>query len=231
MHFNAIIAGLSLLLFTAGDQLNTLSEKEKKEGWQLLFDGSTTKGWHLFGKPGTMKPQWIVEDGTLTLTEKGGGDIVTDEEYENFEFQIDWKISEKGNSGVFFHVSEDTAYKSVWKTGPEMQVLDDEGHPDGKYPTHRAGANYDLSVSMHPLDKKPGEWNHATIRVKDSHVTYTLNGKTTAEYTLMSPEWEALVAKSKFKSLPGYGRMKKGHIALQDHGDKVWFRNIKVRRI
>lgn len=219
------------LLLPFGKDHNTLSKKEKKEGWQLLFDGSTTKGWHAFRKPGVMNPQWKIEEGTLTLTEKGGGDIVTDEDYENFELQLEWKISEKGNSGVFFHVSEDSAYKSVWKTGPEMQILDDEGHPDGKFPTHRAGANYDLAVPLHPLTKKPGEWNQAGIKVENGHVVYTLNGKITADYTLWSPEWEELVKKSKFREMPGYGRMKKGRIALQDHGDKVWFRNIKIRRI
>jgi hypothetical protein len=172
-----------------------------------------------------------VEEGTLTLSEKGGGDIVTDEEYENFEFRLEWKISEKGNSGIFFNVSEDTLYKAVYYTGPEMQILDDEGHPDGKFPTHRAGANYDLSVPAYPLENKPGEWNYAIIRVQNGNVTYTLNGRITADYTLWSPQWEELVQKSKFKTMPGYGRMKKGHIALQDHGDKVWFRNIKIRRL
>jgi hypothetical protein len=230
---NLLLACLPFLFLlpNSEEDQNKLTNKEKKDGWQLLFDGSSTKGWHLFQKPGVMKPQWKVEEGTLTLTEKGGGDIVTDEEYENFEFQLEWKISEKGNSGVFFNVSEDTMHKTVWKTGPEMQILDDEGHPDGKFPTHRAGANYDLSVPTHPLTNKPGEWNKASIRVKDGHVTYTLNGKTTADYVLWSPEWEALVQKSKFKTMPGYGRMKKGHIALQDHSDKVWFRNIKIRKI
>ena len=231
MNIYLILAAFPFVFLPTSDKHNTLSKKEIKQGWHLLFDGSTTKGWHVFQKPGVVNPQWKTEDGTLLLTERGGGDLVTDEEFENFELQLDWKISEKGNSGVFFNVSEDTTYKSVWKTGPEMQILDDEGHPDGKFPSHRAGANYDLEVSKHPLTKKPGEWNTAGIRVKDFKVTYTLNGKVTAEYTLGSPEWEAQVQNSKFKSMPGYGRMKKGHIALQDHGDKVWFRNIKVRLI
>ena len=231
MNLYASLALFSLLLLPGKEEPNKLTAKEKKEGWQLLFDGSTTKGWHLFQKPGVMKPQWKVKDGTLMLSERGGGDIVTDETWDNFEFSVDWKISEKGNSGIFFLVSEDSTYDAVWKTGPEMQILDDEGHPDGKTMSHRAGANYDLEESKHPLDKKPGEWNTAVLKVKDGHVTYTLNGHLTAEYTIGSPEWEAQYQKSKFKTLPQYGRIKKGHIALQDHGDKVWFRNVKIRKI
>jgi hypothetical protein len=222
---------ISLGSLQAQPLLNQLSPEEQKAGWTLLFDGKTTRNWHLFSKPGIMNPQWKVEDGTLTLTGKGGGDIVTDLEYTDFEFQVDWKISVNGNSGIFFRVSEDTLYKAVWHTGPEMQILDDQGHQDGKFPTHRAGANYDLTESLHPLEKKPGEWNTAHIKVEKGHVTYTLNGHKTAEYQIDSPEWLDMVAKSKFKNLPGYGRMKKGRIALQDHGDQVWFRNIKIRPI
>jgi len=222
---------LPFLFFTMKDGHNSLTKAERKEGWILLFDGQSTKGWHNFKKSGPINSQWKVEEGTLTLAEKGGGDIVTDAEYENFEFRLEWKISEKGNSGIFFNVSEDSIYKAVYHTGPEMQILDDEGHPDGKFPTHRAGANYDLSVPAFPLEKKPGEWNYATIRVQNGNVTYTLNNRVTADYTLWSPQWEELVQKSKFKAMPGYGKMKKGHIALQDHGDRVWFRNIKIRKL
>jgi hypothetical protein len=210
---------------------NTISKLEMKQGWQLLFDGKTNKGWHNFRKAGSISPKWVIEDGTLSLAESGGGDIVTDSSWQDFEFSIDWKIAEKGNSGIFFGVSEDPKFDAVWRTGSEMQILDDEGHPDGKYPSHRAGANYDLSVAQNPLDKKPGEWNTAVIRVKDRHVTYTLNGKATADFVLDSPEWEEAVKKSKFKDMPFYGRIIKGHIALQDHGDRVWFRNIKIRKL
>jgi hypothetical protein len=218
-------------LLPADGPHNTLSKMETKLGWQLLFDGKSTAGWHNFRKPGNPKSQWMVEDGTLCLGAPGGGDIVSDSAWENFEFRVEWKISEKGNSGIFFAVSEEEKFDAIWRTGPEMQILDDEGHPDGKFPSHRAGANYDLHESQNPLDKKPGEWNLAEIRVLNGKVSYRLNGKTTVEYTLLSPEWEEQVKKSKFRDMPFYGRTKKGHIALQDHGDKVWFRNLKIRKL
>jgi hypothetical protein len=210
-------------------RMNRLTRDEKKEGWKLLFDGKSTKGWHVFQKKDTMNPQWKVEDGCLTLTGKGGGDIVTDEMYENFDLSLEWKISPKGNSGIFFNVSEDKDFSAVWKTGPEMQILDDEGHPDGKFPKHRAGANYDLSIPLVKSVRAVGEWNHVRILVNQGNVSYYLNGQLTAKYTLWSPEWDKLVKESKFKEMESYGQMRKGHIALQDHGDPVWFRNIKIK--
>jgi hypothetical protein len=222
---------LGLLILSSSFQvrLNHLSRDEKKEGWKLLFDGKSTKGWHVFQKQGVMNPQWKIEEGTLTLAGKGGGDICTDEEFENFDLSLEWKISPKGNSGIFFNVSEDTSYKAVWKTGPEMQILDDEGHPDGKFPKHRAGANYDLSIPLVKSVRAVGEWNHVRILVNQGNVSYYLNGQLTTKYTLWSPEWEKLVKESKFKDMPGYGQIRKGKIALQDHGDQVWFRNIKIK--
>jgi len=210
---------------------NLLTRDEKKEGWHLLFNGSTTEGWHIFQKPGVMNPQWKVIDGELTLTGKGGGELVTNEKYENFELSLEWKISKNGNSGIFFHVSEDPIYATAWKTGPEMQILDDEGHPDGKFPKHTSGSNYDLSVPLVKSVRAVGEWNHVRILVNQGKVTYYLNGQVTAKYELWSPDWQALVDASKFKSMADYGQPKSGHIALQDHGDQVWFRNIKIKKL
>lgn len=210
---------------------NILTRDEKKEGWQLLFDGKSTKGWHVFQKPETINPQWKVEDGTLCLSGKGGGDLCTDQTYENFELSLEWKISPNGNSGIFIHVSEDKMYSAPWETGPEMQILDDEGHPDGKIASHRAGSNYDLSAPSVKSVRAPGEWNHVRIISNRGEVWYYLNGQLTAKYTLESPEWEKQVAASKFKNYTGYGRYRKGAICLQDHGDPVWFRNIKIKKL
>jgi hypothetical protein len=210
---------------------NTLTKDEKKEGWILLFDGKTTEGWHIFQKPKTLNPQWKVVNEELTLTNKGGGDLVTDEEFENFELSLEWKISEKGNSGIFFNVSEKPEFTATWQTGPEMQILDDAGHPDGKFPKHTAGANYDLSIPLVKSVRATGDWNHVRIICNQGKVTYYLNGQITAKYELWSPEWDALVLASKFKDMSEYGQKRKGKIALQDHGDPVWFRNIKIRRL
>ena len=149
---------VSFLLFSFCQiQYNKLTRDEKKDGWQLLFDGKSTRGWHIFQKPETLNPQWKVENGTLTLTNKGGGDLVSDQEYENFELSLEWKISKNGNSGIFFNVSENAEFNAPWKTGPEMQILDDDGHPDGKIPTHTSGANYDFSIPLVKSVRAVGE--------------------------------------------------------------------------
>lgn len=210
---------------------NYLTKEERKEGWQLLFDGKTTTGWHVFKKPGVMNPQWQVKDGMLWLSRSGGGDIVTDLEFTNFELNLEWRISPNGNSGIFFNVAEDSLHGAVYETGPEMQILDDAGHPDGKIASHTAGSNYDLSPPAIKTVKPVGTWNYVRLVVKDSVVTQYLNGQVAVKYKLMSPEWEKQVAKSKFKSMPGYGRNGKGRIALQDHGDEVWFKNIKIKKL
>jgi len=210
---------------------NHLTKEEKAEGWTLLFDGQTVIGWHAFQKPTTMNPQWKVEDGTLTLMEKGGGDIVTNEEYENFELNLEWKISKNGNSGIFFNVSEDGQFDAPWKTGPEMQILDNEGHPDGKFPKHTAGASYDLAVPLVNSARAVGEWNHVRIIVDQGKVTYNLNGQVTAKFELWTTEWDNLVLNSKFTKYSKFGMIRKGKICLQDHGDRVWFRNIKIKKL
>lgn len=210
-------------------QPNTLTDDERTAGWRLLFDGKSTRGWRNF-QAHTLDPRWRALDGELTLIAAGGGDIVTEETFENFELQFEWRISPSGNSGVFYNVREGD-YEAVWHTAPEMQILDDDGHPDGRIPSHRAGANYDLQVPKYSVTKPVGEYNIARIVVSKGHVEHWLNGRKLAEYELWSEEWEAMVKASKFAKLPDYGRARSGRIAIQDHGDRVWFRNIKIREL
>ncbi len=153
---------------------------------------------------------------------------------EDFELKLDWKISAGGNSGVFFHVSEDPAYKHVYQTGPECQILDDERHPDavkGKTGTHKAGANYNVHPPFVAAARPAGEWNSFLLKVKKGRVQHWLNGKKVQDYKIGSSSWKEAVAQSKFATMSGYGTFSSGHIALQDHGNRVWFRNIKIKRL
>lgn len=194
-------------------------------GWTVLFDGTSLEHFRGFKKQ-SMPPAWRIEDGTLTLR-GSGGDIITREQYDDFEFELQWRVTEAGNSGIFFNVTEDRDH--VWETGPEMQVLDDERHHDGGNPLTSAGANYALHAPARDVVRPAGEWNTARILVCGDDVTYWLNGIEIVSYTLHSAEWKALVAGSKFDAMPEYGRRDAGHIALQDHGDVVSFRNIRIR--
>ena len=215
-----------------------LTKKEMKEGWQSLFDGQTTKGWHKYGG-GPVGSSWKVADEVLYLDTtakedfqiKSGGDIVTDEEFENFDLKLDWKISKNGNSGFMFYVHEDPAYKYPWETGPEMQVLDNDGHPDGKIPKHHAGDLYDLIACSKETVKAVGEWNQAEIKCVNGKLDLYLNGENVVSTQMWDDNWKKMVAGSKFKSMPGFGTYKKGRISLQDHGSMVWFRNIMIKRL
>lgn len=214
----------------------TAEAKPKKGKWETLFDGKSLAGWHTYLKGGQpISDKWKVEDKTITLTGGGAGDIITDKEYENFELEIEWKISEKGNSGIMYHVHEDPQFKTTYATGPEMQVLDNERHPDakaGKNNNRTAGSLYDMLPPTDPSAYKPaGEWNKAKLIVQNGKAEHYLNGKKIVEYPTSGPEWDKMVADSKFKGWAGFGKYAKGHIALQDHGDKVWYRNIRIREL
>lgn len=224
------------------ESLNSLSNSEKKDGWQLLFDGKTTNGWHTYGRadPGKV---WVVEDGSVRVDPTSrqqypneDGDLVTNNEYDNYHLKIDWKISPKGNSGIIFYVNEDAKkYGATYSTGMEMQVLDNgtpttPGHSDGKLYTHRAGDLYDLLAAKEVANPQ-GEWNHAEIKSKDGQLDFYLNGQHTLSTKIWDDNWKQMIAISKFKSMPGFGTFKKGKIALQDHGDLVWFRNIKIKKL
>jgi hypothetical protein len=204
---------------------NTLSDAEKAAGWRLLFDGTTTRGWRNYGKP-TLSDGWKVQDGALTRT-GAGGDIITTDEFKNFELSIDWKIEVGGNSGIFYRASEDT--DAIYWNAVEMQVLDDAKNPDGQSRMTSAGAAYDLYPSPAGHVHAGGEWNTARLIVTGNHVEHWLNGFKLLEYELGSPDWNSKVAGSKFKPYPRFGRNPQGHIGLQDHGNVVAFRNIKIR--
>jgi hypothetical protein len=214
---------------------NTLTKKEQKDGWKLLFDGTTTKGWRNFNS-NDLGAGWKVQDGTLFLDNsvtqrEERGDIITHEEYENYELSLEWKIDSCGNSGIIFNVVEDPKYRNTYLTGPEMQVLDNTCHPDAKIEKHRAGDLYDLIKCKKETVKPAGQWNVARIVSNKAKYEFWLNGTKVVEFTMHTPEWDAMVAASKFKTMPDFGKATKGHIALQDHGDKVWYRNIKIREL
>jgi Domain of Unknown Function (DUF1080) len=207
-------------------------------GWVSLFDGKTTAGWHSYGKT-TAGEAWKVADGAIYLdtTKKAGGqttggDIVTADEYDNFDLKLEWKIAPKGNSGIIFYVHEDTLkYNYSFKTGPEMQVLDNDGHDDGKIIKHRAGDLYDLISCSKETVKPANEWNEVEIISKDGKLDFYLNGTNVVSTMLWDDNWKKMVAASKFKEMPDFGTYKKGKIALQDHGNMVSYRNIRIKKL
>jgi hypothetical protein len=200
---------------------------QQPPAWRpLLQDGKTT-GWRGYQSK-ELSSGWTVVDGALTRVNEGG-DIVFDEDFANFELELDWMVRPGGNSGIFYRVNEKT--ERIYHSGPEMQVLDDERHRDGQSELTSAGACYGLYPVPRGIVKKAGEWNTARIVVNGAHVEHWLNGQKACEYELWSPEWEAKVKASKFVEWPEYGRAKKGKIGLQDHGDWVAFRNIRVRTL
>lgn len=219
--------------------VNELTAEEKAEGWQLLFDGKTTKGWRNFNQD-TIGKSWQVIDGELTLVtikDNGawkathGGDIITDKRYQDFELSLEWKISDCGNSGIMFNVQDGEDYWAPWQSGPEMQVLDNRCHPDADIKTHRAGDLYDMISCSEELFSGANEWQQARLISKDGKVEHWLNGKKLVEYTMHTAEWRTMKSKSKFADMKAFGAFKEGHIALQDHSDRVAFRNIKVREL
>ncbi|MEW6198137.1 MAG: family 16 glycoside hydrolase [Planctomycetota bacterium] len=209
----------------AREPQNVLTEAEQQAGWRLLFDGQSPRGWRGYKKD-RFPDGWQVRDGCLVRVGPGG-DICTEEEFDNFELQLEWRISAGGNSGIFFRVDESAFWP--WETGPEMQVLDNAEHADGRNPKTSAGSNYALHAPVRDVTEPVGLFNRVRLVVNGPHVEHWLNGVKVVEYALGSPEWEQLVAESKFKSMPRFGRVARGRIVLQDHGDRVWYRNIKVR--
>ena len=212
-----------------------LTSEEQKEGWQLLFDGSSTDGWHNYGG-GPVGYAWKVTEGTLHFDgslkkDTIAQDIVTNDEFENFDLKLEWKVDTNGNSGIMFYVVEDTAHRRPYWTGPEMQVLDNNGHPDAKIAKHRAGDLYDLISSSKETVKPALEWNQAEIKAVNGKLDFYLNGENIVSTTMWDENWNKMIAGSKFKQWPGFGTFKKGRICLQDHGDKVWFRNIKIKKM
>lgn len=219
-----------IILFT----IQTISSQTLPRGFKLLFDGETTNGWHSYGKK-TVEPGWKVEDGVLSFDPSAvqngqGGDLVTDLEYENFHLKLEWKVAKNSNSGIIFYINEDVdKFKNTYETGLEMQILDNDGHPDGKIEKHRAGDLYDLIKSTSEPVKAVGEWNSVDLVCKFGKLTMLLNGVKVVETTLWDDNFKSLVAGSKFATWPGFAAFKKGKIGLQDHGNQVWFRNIMIK--
>ncbi|MNQ41494.1 hypothetical protein D3C85_551700 [compost metagenome] len=217
---------------------NALTAQQKKEGWQLLFDGKSTIGWHEFNKP-VLGSSWKAVDGSLHLDSskkadwksENGGDIVYDKAYRNFHFKIDWKISKGGNSGIIFYVQEDKKYEYPWYTGIECQVTDNQNSEDGKIDKCRAGDLYELVSCTKDVVKGAGQWNHLEIISNNGKLKVIINGSKVIVTTIWNENWNRLIAGTKFKDMPGFGRFRSGKIALQDHGADVWYRNIMIREL
>ena len=204
---------------------NTLTPAERAAGWRLLFDGKTTTGWRGW-KMDTLPSGWQVVDGALTRVRRAA-DIITTEKFKNFELSLEWKIAPNGNSGIFYRASEDD--DAIYWSAPEMQVLDDAGHPDGQSRLTAAGSDYGLYPSPAGVVQPAGQWNQVRLVVNGNHVEHWLNGVKVVEYELGSPDWEARVKASKFAPHPHYGRNPEGYIGLQEHDYWVAYRNIKIR--
>jgi hypothetical protein len=236
MHKLTISAFAFVLLLScnSGSQTNNTTDPEYyTEGWLNLFDDGTTDRWHQYGKRGVSE-RWKIEDSVVsvdTSVKDKQADLVTNDEFENFHLRLEWKISKGGNSGIIFYVHEDTTqYKQTFDTGPEMQIIDDNEHPDAKIRKHQAGDLYDL-VAAKKAVKPVGEWNLAEIKSVDGKLDFYLNGKQVVSTTMWNEDWTRMVDNSKFKGWPGFSTFKKGHIALQDHGNEVWFRNVQIKRL
>jgi hypothetical protein len=211
------------------------SQTTPSKGFTKLFDGKTTKGWHTYGQT-TVGDHWKVQKGALYLDSKttgeGGGDLVTDKEYSNYHLKLDWKVAPGSNSGIIFFVHEDKAkYGATYSTGLEMQVIDNEGHDDGKIEKHRAGDLYDIIKSSSEPVKPVGQWNTAEIITKDGNLELRLNGIKIVTTTLWDANWTNLLNKSKFADWTGFATYKTGKIALQDHGGDVWYRNVMIKEL
>lgn len=221
-------------------QPNTLSQAEIDDGWVLLFDGVSTDQWRGYQKDGFPTKGWIIEDGNLKVEASGrgeaggGGDIITVNKYKNFEFSVDWKVSEGGNSGIFY-LAQEKPDQPIWKSAPEMQILDDDKHPDAKLGVdgnRKAGALYDLIPCSQDVVKPAGEWNTVKILVYKGTVVHYVNGVQVLEYHLWTDDWNEMVLNSKFKDYEDFlNTADIGYIGLQDHGDDVWFRNIKIKEM
>ncbi len=223
------------------EKSNTLSPLESLKGWKLLFDGKSTQGWRGYNNQ-TLSKDWIIDpkDQSLTLNlhklENGTwksepGDIMTDAIYENYELRLDWKIDSCGNSGIIYNIVEDSSLNATYQSGLEMQILDNNCHPDGKIIKHRAGDLYDLIKCTVETVKPVGAWNKVRLIQKNGKIEQWLNDVKVVTCDMNDPNWEKMIASSKFKDMPMFGKSKKGHIALQNHGNRVWFRNIKIKMI
>lgn len=221
----ACIQGKTTQKTTATTALNTLSKEEQKAGFELLFNGKDFTNWHCYHRDSV---KWEIVEGVLH-TKGGNGDLVSDREVENFELTFDWKAAKAGNSGVFYMVQDKPDIPETYYSGIEYQVIDPENWPDKLHEEQKPGAVYDLYAPLVKAEKAVGEWNTGKIVVSNNnHIEHYVNGQKTADYTWNSDDYKQHLAASKFKDWP-FAKVKKGHLALQDHGQEVWFRNIKLK--
>jgi hypothetical protein len=213
--------------------VNTLTEGEAEKNWQLLFNGQDFTGWHGYNMKG-VPDFWIIEDDALTMTTTGGAesqDIITGKIYKNFALSAEFRLTKGANSGIIFQVKEDPKYKFPYETGPEFQVIDHQNWPDPLEDWQICGANY----AMYPPKTRPykplDEWNHILLMVDGNKVTQMLNGEVVVEYEKYSDEWNELRSSGKWNDFPDYGKYDEGNISLQNHGTKVWYRNIKIKEL
>ncbi len=221
-------------------QHNVLTKKQKKEGWVMMFDGKTSTGWRGYNLAAFPEKGWVVEEGTLHVIGSsrgeagGGGDLLFDKKFRNFELSLEWKVSEGGNSGIFY-LAQEIPGEPVWKSAPEMQILDNEKHPDAKLGidgNRAAGSLYDLIPGDMKAVRPAGEWNQVKILVYKGTVVHYVNGRQVLEYHLWTEDWKKMVLNSKFKDYEWFlNTAEEGYIVLQDHGDDVWFRNIMIREM
>lgn len=220
---------------TASDT-SVLKPATSNENWVSLFDGKSLNGWHGFNKKGETVKNWEIEDGALVCLgaakDAHGGDLVSDSQYDNFELNWDWKVNKGSNSGVMYHVIEDPKYKAPYETGPEYQMIDDIGFPEKLEEWQKTGADYAMTTANDKKKLKPvGEWNSSKIVFNKGHVEHWLNGEKIVEFQAGSDDWNKKRTTGKWKDYPDYGKAHTGGIALQDHGNKVYFKNIKIHQL
>jgi len=225
-----IMVSTAMMVFTplsfATD--NQLSDREKQGGWQLLFNGKDLSQWRNY-QSDTVSDKWQMDQGALFLTGAGGGDLITKQQFENYELKLDWKVSLAGNSGVF--ILADELENKIYFNAVEVQILDNERHSDNKIASHLSGSIYDLVASPKSSHKEAGQWNQLHIKLVDKHLTVWQNGIQAVDIDLNGQKWQSLIEQSKFKTWKGFGKAKVGHIGLQDHSDPVWFKNIKIKEL
>ena len=222
-----VLAALVLFSITMQAQMPALTAEEKAAGWKLLFDGQSLAGWRSY-KSETPPTGWRAVNGEL-VRDGEGGDLMTAEQFDDFELRFEWKVTANGNSGIIYRIA--TTEEFPWQTGPEYQILHNQGHRDGKAPITSAGSNYAVNPPTKDLTRPVGEWNEGRIVARGNRVEHWLNGEKVVEYEINSADWLERVKASKFAKLANYGRIKRGYIALQDHGDVVSYRNIKIRTL
>ncbi|WP_316736507.1 DUF1080 domain-containing protein [Pedobacter aquatilis] len=229
----AIMASISTAASAQKVTNNLLSENEKNEGFKLLFDGKSTKGWHLYNQ-GKISSAWLAINGELRCvpgTAAAHGDLVTDEKFQNYELRFDWKISKEGNSGVFINVLERKDIPTAWASGPEYQLLDSK-HYDYAKELKRSGCLYGFSKQLNaPPIVAAGGWNHSIIRQQNGKVQFFLNGVLTAEQDFTTEQWKKAIAATSFSNFPEFGKQTSGQISLQDWNKGVAFKNIKIKNL